>query len=422
MTFDNPLTNFTLIELTHRGNIGGDGPFTRVFTSGEVHVRPSTEHIENNIRVDVTMNYSDHPILSQVLFHKSDEAVEIDMPEYIPSATGKLSKRPCVHMMIDILVSPGLELHAFELSTLRMGVTFHGSLLLVIKDHLHVRAKTGSIDFPTADPADLNIDSRRIEIATQSGSISGRYPLYDLLKITSKAGSISVDVELRDELKSKPLPATLELSTVSGSVTVRNPVLNHSHPLHSLSGAIPPRDYRTNIDTVHGSVTADLVHNTLTSVQTTSGTIRTVLSPVGSPAFRSDIHASSRSGAINVSVQRSLTHPDVPMRRLWGNYAYTYGSLRVAYPNSWEGHVEGRTMQGSITVDWPGMHITRDERVVDGALWRTIEGYKGDGEGRLTFDGVSGSVHLSGRHHGKPWWEVDSGGGAGRGVAEMAGG
>lgn len=69
------------------------------------------------------------------------------------------------------------------------------------------------------------------------------------------------------------------------------------------------------------------------------------------------------------------------------------GSLLLTYPPSWEGTIVGATASGSLRVEWEGVRVISDR---DEYVGRRILAKRGEGEGRLDFEGVSGSALLRG--------------------------
>lgn len=68
----------------------------------------------------------------------------------------------------------------------------------------------------------------------------------------------------------------------------------------------------------------------------------------------------------------------------------TSGSLKVRYPNTWEGKIQARTLSGRVGINWDGVKIIRD--------WggKEVLAEKGVGEGDLVLESISGVVELGG--------------------------
>lgn len=233
-------------------------------------------------------------------------------------------------------------------------------------------------------------ESRETVIDLTSNSVTGTYSLYDLLSIHTTSGSIDITLSLKNASSSAPKPAVLDLSTSSGSIRVKTTALR-------FSSNIPDREYRSSISSSSGSIDAQLVHGSHTSLKTHSGHVNAELTPFGPNTSRSDIETHTNSGGTEITVHPLAVNASQPLRKLYAGYHHGSGSLSVQYPSTWQGKVEGKTMSGGVNVDWDGLRIVRDQK---GYVWREIEAVKGEGEGILRFNGYSGSVTLRGDSDG----------------------
>jgi len=228
--------------------------------------------------------------------------------------------------------------------------------------------------------------SRETVIDLASGSVTGTYSLYDLLSIHTTSGHIDITLSLQNASTSAPKPALLRLSTASGSIRVQTPALKD--PLR-----IPDREYKTSISSHSGSIEAKIPHGTHTSLKTASGSINAKLVPCGPNTSRSDISTQTHSGSTDIKLHPSAINASQPLRKLYADYQFGSGGLRVAYPSTWEGTVEGKTVSGGVDVEWEGLRMVKDRK---GYVGREIEAVKGEGEGVLRFYGYSGRVLLRG--------------------------
>ena len=163
-----------------------------------------------------------------------------------------------------------------------------------------------------------------------------------------------------------------------------------------LSSIVPYRDYQTQIALGSGSLKATLIHGSRLTMTSSSGSVKAALSPHGSPEDESYLYTKTQSGYTDIAVFSSISHPGKPMRQFYGDYRYVSGSLKIRYPEEWEGKVEGQTVTGSISVEWPGLRIIRRTVPTGRVAYSVIKGVKGHGDGTLRFGGVSGSVSLRG--------------------------
>ncbi|MCJ1412642.1 hypothetical protein MMC19_006739 [Ptychographa xylographoides] len=391
--FEDP-ADFTFIELVRviRGGYGEE--LLPVQISGEIHVRPAPSSQEKSVRVGVYLQYSDHDMSRAVSFDQQQTSLQILSASHVSGAYEASSERPCMCTVATIYVKSGIHLDFLYIESETMKVIFHDDLSLDTQStSIHIAA--GSVSFPTTTSATKDYTSRDIIISTFSGSISGTFPLYDLLEIESQSGSITIDVAPKEALKSAIKPAKLKLTSNSGTVQANTPMLTAKSSRSSLSSSIPDRDYQSSLSSNSGSVRVVLLHSSTTKISTGSGSIQATLSPYGPLANTSSLSTQTQSGSTNVHVLASLTDRANPMRNFNGDYQYASGSLQIKYPVQWEGELEGTTLSGSIDVKWPGMAITRagNNRHYGRT---TVRGVKGHGNGHLNFRGGSGSVTLRG--------------------------
>lgn len=228
--------------------------------------------------------------------------------------------------------------------------------------------------------------SRETVIDLASGSVTGTYSLYDLLSIHTTSGHIDITLSLQNASTSAPKPALLRLSTASGSIRVQTPALKDP-------SRIPDREYKTSISSHSGSIDAKIPHGIHTSLKTASGSINAELVPLGPNTSRSDIETRTHSSSTDIKLHPSAVNASQPLRKLYADYQLGSGGLRVAYPSTWEGRVQGKTVSGGVDVEWEGLRMVKDRK---GYVGREIEAVKGAGEGVLRFYGYSGRVVLRG--------------------------
>ena len=382
---------FEFLELVSGVNIERGDTYRQIYTSGEIHIKPSTEHLEVDMRVDIDIHYSDIGMMREMKFQPSPQSLAIYTPSHMVEIS---SSHPCIYIVATLYVNPAAHLEYLKIDAQSMKVIFHEGISLDA-NILQVAVDAGSVSFPSGDATKMHINPRRIEIYTGSGSVSGTYPLYDLLKITTHSGSISVDVDPQEASRSKPKPAVLELHSMSGRVSVNTPMLAATNK-SAMASTIPSRDYQTQISSGSGGLHATLIHGSRTTMTSSAGSVTAALSPQGPPEEESYLYTKTQSGSTDIAVLPSISHPGKPMRQFYGDYRYLSGSLKIRYPEEWEGKVDGQTVTGSISVEWPGLRIVR-RSVPTGRIPRSvIKGVKGHGDGTLRFEGVSGSVSLRG--------------------------
>lgn len=245
-----------------------------------------------------------------------------------------------------------------------------------------------SSSLSTDEPPTLDINPRETNIHLTSGSVSGSYPLYDVLDISTISGSIDIDVEPKDADKDNVQPAILRLSSKSGSIRALTSTIS-----------VPARDYQTTLRSLNGGIDATLLHGSYTSLRSLTGRINADLYPYGHNNSRTDISTHCKSGSTDITVHSSLSHPADPINKLYSEHHGLSGSVSLWYPAKWQGTIKGSTSSGSIDLEWDGIKVLRDEK--KGWVKRTVEAVRGEGGSQMRFSSQSGSLSLGG----------DSGGG-----------
>ena len=363
-----------------------------IHTTGEIHFRPTQDHLENNIRVDVEMQSTESELIKMVKWSTDEEALLFNSPRRIQKDSA-LSVNPCLYISTTVWVAPGTTLEHLVVDSESLSVTFHEGLSFSA-DRVEILTLPGHVSMPDHDASHTAIEYREIDIVVDSGSVSGSYSLYDLLSVKVRSGSINIDIKLEEAAEGSPKPATLKLNGISGSIRVK--VLESSVSTERNDDLrrpiVPNRDYQTWITSTSGSTDVDLIHGSYTQLHSQSGSIRAILTPYGDPRISTYTEAKSLSGEINLQVRSSISYPGVPLRSFNGNYEARTGSLKIEYPSEWQGRMEGSVMSGSVKIIWAGLKIIRDSRV--GYVWRVIKGVKGEGESTFSFRSASGSVDL----------------------------
>ena len=387
--FQKPLS-FEFIQETQGESYANEATYRHIDLVGEIHVRPSSEHIEDNIRVSLDMHLSDSTMLQHIFWLSSDEDLVLRIPNRYYSESG--SSRPCMYVVATIWVAPQKATKDLVIATQSFSVIIHEGISADMKT-VSVKTIAGPVAFPSRTSSPSTFNYREVVVKTTSGSVHGSFALYDLLQITSSSGSIDIDVDPKDAAERNPSPAKLKLETTSGNIKANTPILAETSGAYSPS-TIPVRDYQTTITSVSGTVTVTLIHGSDTQIHTSSGSISTTLSPYGSLDSRSSIDVKTNSGTTTIDVLPSLSHPGQAMRNLYGAYKQLSGSLKISYPGEWEGGIEGTIISGSVNFGWPGLVVIEDGK--RGYGFKTFRAFKELKDARLKFESVSGSVTLRG--------------------------
>ncbi|KIW88749.1 uncharacterized protein Z519_10796 [Cladophialophora bantiana CBS 173.52] len=207
-------------------------------------------------------------------------------------------------------------------------------------------------------------------------SISGTYQLYDLLDLSTTAGSITVTVEVQPGDK----PAVLRLSTTAGSVNVKMISGGGFFTKPTIPDAAKSRTLVTEISTGAGSVSGNVVHGNggSTSIATNAGSISLTIYAVGVSEMdpQSNISTISNQGSQHIKVVPSLGSTEAIRAIEAVHTVRGSGSMNIAYPPQWEGMVHLSTYgMGSIGASGNGLVVRKESS-------RELYGYRGATQGR----------------------------------------
>ena len=385
MSFDfNEPTELAFAQESH--DLRHHGPeFNFVRTVGKVEVLKQDSL--SDIRIALDIRSSDPQLTNSELLSivKSGSALTVKTPMWTPreSSSAGGAESPCIYVAATISIPPGTILESLGINTETLSVTLFPGLDYAVTKFTEIHAHSSSLSISAEDPPSIVINSRETHIRVNSGSVTGSYPLYDILNISTNSGSIDIDIEPKDADENNVQPAILRLSSKSGSIRALTSTLS-----------VPARDYQMTVQSRNGGIDATLLHGSRTSLRSLNGHIRADIYPYGHNDSRTDINTHCQSGSTDITVHSSLSHPTDSIGKLHSEHDSFSGSLNLWYPAQWQGTVRGSTLSGSIDLDWDGLKVVKDEK--RGWIGRTVEAVRGEGESRLIFSGKSGSVNLGG--------------------------
>lgn len=278
-----------------------------------------------------------------------------------------------------ISLKPNINLTDFSISTATFGITTSPDLFA------RTNATIDSTTLTTPhNPITLPLwtNSRKTVIRTTSSAITGTFTLLDLLSLSSISGTISATVNPGEADPDDPHPAYFSASSHSGSVHVAFP---------RFASALPRREYRSSASSSSGTVTGSYILGDGASLSSHSGSIRAeVLAFSGGKMGR--LITTAGSGSTDVTIlDEGVEEEEEGAVGVKAWHKSASGSVRLRYPEAWEGRIEGRTGSGNVKVRGRGVVVD----VADGVGGR-FEAHKGDvdSNGRLEFDTGSGSVDV----------------------------
>ena len=373
--------NFTFLEMMESsGYVGGA-------IEGKIHILPATSSQQSDIRLRIFYATSDSWRVVSSDVTRTDDSLNLQLPILEPVSEHAASSKPCMGVWIRIELRSGVVLEDWEIAT--------GNLDIQIDDGLFTRfgqealshiQLTGSSVFSAVRGSIAGYwSSRRTEIETISGSIRGSFALRDLLSVKSQSGSIDIEVQPRPEDSKHPSPAEFTSHSSSGSIKVQFPT----------TGDIPIRNYRTRIETSSASVHGQYILGSLFSYHTQSGSVNADLLPIITGTETSVLFTDTKSASQTWAILPPYAYPGNRFADSHLDHKFTSssGSLKLVYPNEWEGWIEGDTMSGSIDIrgkDVDIIHVLKKYW----SSYKNIIAKKGEGHGRLKFKTMSGSVKI----------------------------
>lgn len=380
-----------------------------VHVSGDVVVRRtgrgtpgpsiSLEMLKNDDGINVTADYD-----------RETQSLRVSVPRRLRS-DNKVSW-PCVSLRMTLWVPGDAVLDYLSVEAVHLAIRLMDNVALNVAQYSKLSTVAGRIVSATdgttkADklvedsaPAYFKFNSRVIDVKSTSADITGYWPLYDLLSLSTISGKIKVRVEPKEEDPNSPKPATLYVKGISGNIEVWQPVdaAVSSLPTSGLLGTtslkteqyIPPRDYRVNIQTTSGTIKGAIIFSSACRIHSTSGTSTVALLPVLDAAVATNnaaanLETATTSGNVKLQILEPLWYgsdsktylppappspPSLPrlgtldsappaFRCLQSRHASTSATIHLAYPASWEGDFDMGSLSGRIKVHGEGVKIIK---------------------------------------------------------------
>lgn len=371
--------------------------------------------------VDIISN--DHDIVPKIQFDADSQTLHVTVPRWY--SWDEANSRPCMKIQATVWVPEDGALDNLVVENIHLGVKLLDNLSLQIARETHLTTTVGPVisaqssipDMPINQiaPSSFKFDSRWIEVKTTSADIKGYWPLYDYLGLHSTSGKIYSSIEPKPVNEDAPKPAVLHLKSLSGSVDFWEPTQNAVDAVATrqakLSAAaagkwIPPRDYRTNIQTTSGNIRGIVAFGSACRFHSTSGDMNVDLLPVLDVALSevddaSSLETSCTSGKVEARVRDPIwinnsegvyaaVAPDRPMRCLKSRHTTTSANVNLHFPRAWEGDLDLNTMTGSLKVwgkdlkkikegnEWPGVNkqlvARKGEEGGSYSMFKTVSG------------------------------------------------
>ncbi|KAI0556281.1 hypothetical protein F4679DRAFT_26472 [Xylaria curta] len=328
----------------------------------------------------------------------STQEIKVNVPETFESTVP--GQRPCVEIRGTVWVPENGELSTLSLKAIHLGISLIDDLSLKVSDYTDLASVAGDIKAAVSKSASNGKDmgtsnlspdhmfvpaksswafnSRVIEAQTTSGNIEGNWPLYDMLGLHSTSGTQKVSITPHNESAHDPKSAILSMSTVSGDISAVEPV-------HALDH-IPWRDYLVDVKSTSGTVRGAFAFSGGITVHTTASDLDLDLLPVmnidkwntRNPAQLETVTTSSevavrilepvffddrgRAALAATDDNNNTTLTDMSSRALdclEATHKSTSGSVRLRYPQAWEGTLYAQTTSGRLVAKGKDLKIVK---------------------------------------------------------------
>lgn len=220
------------------------------------------------------------------------------------------------------------------------------------------------------------------------GPITGHFELRGHFVLDTISSAIDITVSLAPPQEST-LVSDSNISSRSGPITVKFifPPGSNTFGKHVLL---------TDIHSRSGNIFASLPHFGGTSISTKSGDIRAELHPYGLTARPGRIKLASDSGNMQMTVFPHIADPKIPLIGLHTKCEVSHGSVRLVYPQTWQGNIAVYKHRGPIDIDFPDVPVERTEDKISAVVGKdkAILYLKGEGKKDLDVEIVGKSFTM----------------------------
>jgi hypothetical protein len=363
------IPNLDIIEAVHQL----DGNYERV--SGWVHIAqgPSTQPA-GTIEMKMAYAVSRKVDITSVKYAWSASGITIGDPSFPDGFDGIRKGRACLGMSIVIYVAPGTSLENLNVKSTHMGMQVHSGVNFAVTNRTSVSLTTGTLD-------SVSFPSRSTHLETISGSISGKYALYDSLTVATKSGSVNINIEPKEMANGGSEIAQFKATSQSGSMRVDFERKN-----------IPDRDYKLEIETTVGSVDGTFIHGSSSTYSTIAGSVNADILPFKAGDYASLLSTLTTDGQTNIKLRSPYKNKGKPLSKLVSTHKSISGLLDLEYPQEWEGRVQGETVSGLLHLQGKDLELINQEEKEG---MNRVEARKGnDAGGMMVFSTTSGGCEI----------------------------
>ncbi|CAI6333573.1 unnamed protein product [Periconia digitata] len=366
--------SLSIVEAIHQL----DGPYKRV--SGWIHVAPApADQAAGTIQAKLSYAVSKTVDVASVKYAYTADSLTIGDPTF-PDGFDGIHKKgsACLGISVTLYVAPGASIDNLNIQSTHLGMQVHNGVNFAVTNTTAISLTTGTLD-------SVSFNSRETHLRTISGSISGKYSLFDLIKIDTKSGSVNVNIEPKDAVEGSSPSAVFSASSLSGTIRA-----------DFMRKRIPARDYQVNISATVGSVEGTFIHGSTTTLRTIEGQINADLLPYNPNGAdeSSTLTTSTTDGQTMIKLRapyKSSPESATSMTKLVSNHKSISGVMDLTYPQAWQGRLEGQSFNGTVHLQGEDLELTKQEELEG---FNRVEAKKGEGASTLVFGTVSGGCEV----------------------------
>ena len=304
--------DLTIIQTTHNGDSRTQ---EHISTNGVIQLRRLAKDSTSGPYISIDIYTSDPSLDVTTSWDSKLRTLMLSTPR---SAVVKLPGPHCISVEIIAYLPENAELQTLILNSITLSQNVHEDLKIAA-EYSKFKTASGAVRFPefkepsvvapTTDelsnqtlPSFVKPDHifacRHVEVETESGSISGLFPLYDYLGIKSTSGSVTVGAMPHDKDPERPAPAELTISTVSGKISAHLPIIAAEGHRY-----LPPlREYNIHVTSTSGAITGSFYQGLHAYFETVSGRIEGSLLPVIGQSSGNTLSTHSQSGRQTIDI------------------------------------------------------------------------------------------------------------------------
>jgi len=432
-------SDLSIMQTTHEGDSSASA--SHVTTSGEIQLRLLQKDSQRGPHFSIDVRVSDPELEVVKVWDSDSRTLEVSTPRH---ARLEHSGPHCISIEVTAWLPHDGKLANLNIASVTLSTRVLEDVHINVSNHATLGSVSGNVLFPkTKEVPTFSFNSRKINIETVSGLITGLYPLYDHLGLYSQSGTIEVGVFPQAIDPDAPAPADLQVKTSSSNIDVRLPIIKLDDP----EARPPARDYTTRIESVSGTISGSYYLGSSTKFSSTSGAIGGTFLPIiqssgknthrRAPQNSFDTWTASGTSEIEIAEplfvsllsEKMPEMPKVPyqpigdddpyllfpptedelfqedssshslketLKSLQSSHASTSGKIVVRYPPSWEGTVLAKAVTGNISVDGKGVSKIHEKTGWGSKEILAKKGVDRRGDGSTTDIGnISGGLHFT---------------------------